>query len=63
MDSHQCCLLSSNVSALPPYRVGALVPPLVLQARADLGATKKRVKESEARIDSALEAPIKKSYW
>ncbi|KAG2431604.1 hypothetical protein HYH02_013297 [Chlamydomonas schloesseri] len=33
------------------------------QARSSLEETKKRVKESEARIDADLEAFIKKSYW
>jgi photosystem II oxygen-evolving enhancer protein 3 len=33
------------------------------QARTDLDATKKRVKESEARIDAALEPSIAKAYW
>lgn len=33
------------------------------QARSDLEATKKRVKESEARIDSAVEPSIQKAYW
>ncbi|KAG2445394.1 hypothetical protein HXX76_000016 [Chlamydomonas incerta] len=33
------------------------------QARASLEETKKRVKESEARIDADLDVFIKKSYW
>lgn len=33
------------------------------QARSDLSATVKRVKESEARLDSALEPSIAKAYW
>mmetsp|Transcript_27008 Transcript_27008/g.59067 ORF Transcript_27008/g.59067 Transcript_27008/m.59067 type:complete len:203 (-) Transcript_27008:270-878(-) len=33
------------------------------QARQNLEETKKRVKDSEARIDSALEPSIKKNYW
>lgn len=33
------------------------------QARESLDSTKNRVKESEARIDSALEPSIKKNYW
>ena len=33
------------------------------QARQGLDATKKRVSESEKRIDSALEPFIKKNYW
>lgn len=34
-----------------------------MQARQSLDATKKRVSESEKRIDSALEPFIKKNYW
>lgn len=33
------------------------------QARASLDETKKRVKESEARIDADLDVFIQKSYW
>lgn len=33
------------------------------QARTDLDATKKRIKESEARIDSLVEPSIQKAYW
>jgi len=33
------------------------------QARKDIEATKKRIKESEARIDSSLEPSIAKAYW
>eukprot|EP00879_Flechtneria_rotunda_P000732 GHRR01000852.1.p1 GENE.GHRR01000852.1~~GHRR01000852.1.p1 ORF type:complete len:226 (+),score=89.55 GHRR01000852.1:69-680(+) len=33
------------------------------QARQNLEATKQRVKESEARIDSALSPSIQKAYW
>lgn len=33
------------------------------QARSDLEATKKRIKESEARIDSAVAPSIEKAYW
>jgi photosystem II oxygen-evolving enhancer protein 3 len=33
------------------------------QARSDLEATKKRIRESEARIDSAVAPSIEKAYW
>jgi photosystem II oxygen-evolving enhancer protein 3 len=33
------------------------------QARGDLEATKKRIKESEARIDTAVAPSIEKAYW
>lgn len=33
------------------------------QARGDLAATKKRIKESEARIDTAVAPSIEKAYW
>ena len=33
------------------------------QARQSLDATKKRVNESEKRIDTSLEPFIKKNYW
>jgi photosystem II oxygen-evolving enhancer protein 3 len=33
------------------------------QARADIEATKKRIKESEARIDNSVAASIEKAYW
>lgn len=35
----------------------------VRQARQSLDATKKRVTESEKRIDTSLEPFIKKNYW
>eukprot|EP00887_Chlorella_sp_A99_P000481 scaffold17.g481.t1 len=33
------------------------------QARQDIASTKKRLAESERRIDSELEGPINKAYW
>lgn len=33
------------------------------QARTDLQATIKRVKESEARIDAAIAPSVEKAYW
>ncbi|WIA32261.1 hypothetical protein OEZ86_003107 [Tetradesmus obliquus] len=33
------------------------------QARADIEATKKRVKDSEARIDNSVATSIEKAYW
>ncbi|KAF6256083.1 oxygen-evolving enhancer protein 3, chloroplastic [Scenedesmus sp. NREL 46B-D3] len=33
------------------------------QARADIEATKRRIKESEARIDSSVASSIEKAYW
>lgn len=33
------------------------------QAREDLAATKKRLAESERRIDEALEPSLRKAYW
>ena len=35
----------------------------LVQARASIEGTVKRVKESEARIDAQLEGPISKAYW
>jgi hypothetical protein len=37
--------------------------PFHAQARKDLQATIKRVKESEARIDSAIAPSVDKAYW
>ena len=34
-----------------------------LQARSDLSAAKKRVKESEERVDVKLPEYVKKKYW
>jgi photosystem II oxygen-evolving enhancer protein 3 len=33
------------------------------QARSSIEATKKRIKESEARIDNAVAPSIEKAYW
>ena len=35
----------------------------ITQARKDEGATKKRIKESERRIDTSLDPFIQKKYW
>lgn len=37
--------------------------PSAAQARKDEGATKKRIKESERRIDTSLDPFIQKKYW
>lgn len=34
-----------------------------MQARGDIGATKKRISESEKRIDTILGDYVKKQYW
>lgn len=34
-----------------------------MQARGDIGATKKRISESEKRIDTVLGDYVKKQYW
>ena len=36
---------------------------LGMQARSDLSAAKKRVKESEERVDVKLPEYVKKKYW
>ena len=36
---------------------------MLLQARSDLSAAKKRVKESEERVDVKLPEFVKKKYW
>lgn len=51
-------LLFALPSCPPPPR-----PQTHLQARADLNATIKRVKESESRIDSAIKPSVDKAYW
>jgi hypothetical protein len=33
------------------------------QARGDIAATKKRIGESEKRIDTVLDGYVKKQYW
>lgn len=53
----------------PPDPLYLHLPPFqskrdgLTQAREDLASTLKRVKESEARIDRALEPSIQKAYW
>lgn len=55
--------LCNSFSHLPLTILLLAATAAIPQARKNLDATIKRVKESESRIDSAIKPSVDKAYW